>query len=110
MNTTLKLAIAAGLALAAAGAVSGELNEFERAEMRERANAMQAQRVQNPGVPTGDIPLDRPRGDLKLDQRKGEVKARPKDSKSATKKRSTSSGKKKRGRSLSDMPGALVRK
>jgi len=106
VNATPKLALAASLALAGAGVLSAELNDFERAELRERAKAMQTQRVQNPGSPTGDVPLDRPRGDVKLNQGKGEVKARPKNAK---KKRATTAGK-KRGRSLSDLPGASVRK
>ena len=106
MNTTLKLAIGASLALAATGAVSAELNDFERAELRERANAMHAQRVQNPGSPTGGVPLDRPRGDVKLGESKGEVKARPKNAK----KKKLTLGKKKHSRSLKNLPGALVRK
>ncbi len=107
MNTSSRLVVAVSLAFAAANAAGVELSDAQRVELRERAQTLQAQRVQNPSM-AGDLSLDRPQGDVKLDQNKGEVKPRVKTAKKP-KSKSKSKGKPRHGRSLSDLPGAFVR-
>ena len=105
MYSAFRNALVAAFALTALSAAAVDMTDGERAELRQRAETLQAQRVQNPG-PTGDVPLGRPQGDVRLDRDRGEVKARPK---SANRPRSTRAGKSKHRRSLRDLPGALVR-
>jgi hypothetical protein len=77
--------IAAALVLLPIAGFAIEMTDPDRAELRERAVSLQAQRAQNPawdGGTTrlndsrGEVKLDRPRGDVKLDRPRGDVKTK----------------------------------
>lgn len=106
--------VASMFALGCVPAFSADLSGDERTELRQRAEALQAERQRNPGWDGGrtrlsqtrsDVPLDRNRGDVKMPQR-GEVKAKPKSAKKA--KREPMRNKAKRA--AKQVPGAFVRK
>lgn len=106
MRKLLGAIIASTFALGSIAAYSAELTDQERTELRQRAERMQTQRVQNPGSPQDDVKLNRNRSDVRLDNRRSDVKAKVKNPKKA-KRSGKRDGKKKR--SLRDLPGALVR-
>ena len=96
------------LAAASVPGIAADLTPDEGAELRARAEGLQAQRSRDPSWDGGtrrvnDLPKPSG-GDMKLNQNRGEVKAKPakgrKKSESVTQKAKRSAGK---------LPGALVR-
>jgi hypothetical protein len=104
--------IAAALVLLPMTSFAADTDQ-ERAELRERAASLQAQRVQNPAWDGGTTRLNDSRGEVQLDRPRGDVKmksaseAKAKGPKGQKVPREPATKKKKR--SIADVPGALVR-
>jgi hypothetical protein len=92
-------------ALACAGASASELTADEGMELRERADALRAERERNPSWDGGTRRLNEPQGDVRLDRPRGDVKMKSTDGK---RKREPVARKVKRA--AKNLPGALVRK
>lgn len=91
-------------ALACAGASASELSGDASMELRERAEALRAERERNPSWDGGTRRLNEPQGDVRLDRPRGDVKMRTTDGK---RKREPVASKVKRA--VKNVPGALVR-
>ena len=107
MKTFHVTCVAAILVLGSGAALAVDMTPEQRGELRERADALQAERQRNPSWDGGTRRLNEPRGDVRLDQNRGEVNTR------TTSKVPKSRGegvKKKVKRTVKDLPGALVRR
>ncbi|HZN23905.1 MAG TPA: hypothetical protein VFB75_06745 [Burkholderiales bacterium] len=123
--------LAVTLTLLSVGSRAVEMNDEQRAELRERAAGLRAQRAQNPawdGSTTrlndsrGEVQLDRSRGDVKVDRPRGEVKpksageVKPKRAGEAKAKRAKKQKAprepvtKRVERTAKDSPGGVVRR
>ena len=105
MNKVYSTSLAAIFALGCAGASAAELTADEGRELRERAEALKAERERNPSWDGGTRRLNEPQGDVKLDRPRGDVKMRSTDG-----KRKREPVKSKVKRAAKNLPGALVRK
>ena len=106
MNKALFAAIVAStFGLAALPAVSADLTNDERSELRARAERLQAERAQRP-VAASEVDLNRNRGEVKLNQR-GEVKQKVTKTKKKAKRHGVKKTNFKEG--VKKIPGALVR-
>ncbi len=92
-------------ALACAGASAAELTAEEGRELRERAEALTAERERNPSWDGGTRRLNEPQGDVRLDRPRGDVKMKSSDG-----KRPREPVRSKVKRAVKNVPGALVRK
>ena len=95
------------LVFGSASALSVEMTAEERAVLRERAEALQAERQRNPAWDGGERRVNEPRGDVRLNQDRGEVKTK---TASAVPKTRGERVKNKVKRTVKDLPGALVRR
>ena len=118
MNKFFSVACVASLALACVCASAGEMSSEERSELKQRADAFQAERARNPDFQPGEGRLNRPSAELRPEAtaKKGRAKTAKgtrstKAAKAAKVQRSGAKPdrKRKRGRSLKDLPGAFVR-
>ena len=106
--------IASMLALGSIAASAADLTADEQTELRQRADALQAERQRNPAWDGGTRRVSESRGDVKLNQNQGEVKnqnraeVKPK-AHSGKPKTKTERAKSRLKRTAKDFPGALVR-
>jgi hypothetical protein len=89
MNTLFKAIVASVFALGAVSAFGADMTNEERAALRERAAALQAQRAQNPGEARSDVDFARDRGEVRLTEKRGEVKKAKKTRKAGKKTKRT---------------------
>jgi hypothetical protein len=98
------------------------MSSEERSELKQRADAFQAERARNPDFQPGEARLNRTPGQLPTDASEPKVRAKAtKGTKGAKAKQAKATKskaqraekpaqkKKKRGRSFKDLPGAFVR-
>lgn len=98
--------VASTFGLSALSAISADLTDSERSELRARAEGLQANRAHAGQVQTaGDVKLDRARGDVHLSDR-GDVQMKHSRIRKA---KPTHSRKTRFKESLKQVPGALVR-
>ena len=101
------------VALLAAGTCAAfpvDLTPDERAELRTRADQWQIDRPHGVFRSADTVPLDRAQGDVRLDRDRGDVKPGKRSAEVKThKNRSGKTAKKSKKRSITDLPGALVR-
>lgn len=105
MKKVYPASLAVIFALACAGAWASELTADESAELRERAEALRAERERNPSWDGGTRRLNEPQGDVRLDRPRGDVSM-----KSSNSKRPREPVSSKVKRAVKNVPGALVRK
>ena len=107
MKTFYVTCMAATLVLGSAAGLAVDMTSEQRAELRERADGLQAERQRNPAWDGGERRLNESRGDVRLNQNRSEVNTK------TTSKVPKSRGegvKKKVKRTVKDLPGALVRR
>jgi hypothetical protein len=99
--------VASTLGLSALTALSADLSNDERSELRARADRLTSERSVRPQA--GDVRLDQDRGDVRIKPR-GDIKAKP--AKVKKPKHAKRSGVRKTNlkESVKRVPGALVRR
>jgi hypothetical protein len=107
VNTLIPLALASSFAVACACASAAELTNEDRAELRQRADELQAQRARNPDYQPGEgrlnpQPTQAPRAHARHTSKKTVAKSAPPETRRAKVAR--------KARSLKKIPGAFVRK
>ena len=116
MKTLIALAVVSGFALASTGAFAADFTDQDRSELRQRAEAFQAERARNPNFQPGEGRLSRQTADLPPREARGAGKGRvSKASKRASKgnarasKGKTETRRQKASRKVKNIPGAIVR-
>jgi hypothetical protein len=105
MNKLFAAVVVSTFGLSALSVLAADLTNEERAELRQRTETLQADRLQNPDRRADDVRLNQQRGEVRLNPR-GELKTKATKS---TKAKRSHVKKKKAKRSVKNLPGALVR-
>lgn len=108
MNRLMTIAIASTLALGAISAGAADSAADERSELRQRAEAFQAERARNPDFQPGEGRLNAQRSDVQPKRDRQARLVRNKPAKTAAKETRREKAA-KRVRSLKKIPGAFVR-
>ena len=119
MKTLIAFALVSGFALASATASAAELTDPDRSELRQRAEAFQAERSRNPNFQPGegrlspqtaDSPPRQARGVKKTAAKSAKREARAEKTEATAKPETRRQKAAKKARSLKNVRGAFVRR